>query len=133
METRLHLSIGTSPVCTQMLLRLGRQERLRAVLPPACGVPSNSCRTFLATLASWFNQPLHVALVADSHGHFQELGLSGLYTVDGVQPPVEVHLIKAQDRLALQLYGAGSFERLRRISRQSITDAEAAAEEDRPW
>jgi hypothetical protein len=38
-------------------------------------------------------------------------------------------LVQPQDRLALQLYGAGSFEGLRRVGRQG----NGADEEARPW
>lgn len=129
MESKLHLSVGVAPAQTQLLLRLGRQERLRAVLPPPYGLPRSVCPQLLAALASWFNQPLHVALVADCNGLFQELGISNPCAPVPASPPVEVHLIQPQDRLALQLYGASRFTELRRVSRESITPDE----NDRPF
>lgn len=129
MESKLHLSVGVAPAQTQLLLRLGRQERLRAVLPPPYGLPPGTCHQLLGALASWFNQPLHVALVADFNGLFHELGLSNSCGIPSGSPPVEVRLIQPQDRLTLQLYGAQSFEGLRRVSRQSV----GPDEEDAPW
>ncbi len=129
MESKLHLSVGVAPAQTQLLLRLGRQERLRAVLPPPYGLPHRACHQLLASLATWFNQPLHVALVADANGLFHELGLSNSCAPVVSSPPVEVHLIQQQDPLTLRLYGAQSFEGLRRVSRQSV----CLEEEDAPW
>ena len=129
METKLHLSVGVAPAQTQLLLRLGRQERLRAVLPPPYGLPRIASHQLLSALACWFNQPLHVALVADANGLFHELGLSNSCVPVACTPPVEVRLVQPQDRLALQLYGARNFEGLRRVSRQSM----GPDEEDAPW
>ena len=117
MESRLHLTVAVKAMETQLLLRQGRRERLKAVLPPACVLPRDACSQLLQALAVSFGTPLSVALLADSHGAFQELGLCNRYGVGDHTLHYRVEVVEPGDRPALRLSGVGNFERLRTVTR----------------
>jgi hypothetical protein len=116
--SRYIVSLAPSQSRTRVLLLDGKDEIMRAVLPP--GPPlrhRQAARTFLEGLSLWLDSKLHVALSADASdaSYYLELvdefgcGTRGVfYDVEVVEPSAH--------RRGRRLRGVGNFADLRQLS-----------------
>ena len=58
----LMVTVDPSPHTTRLLVMEGRDERMRAILGPACATHPRAPATLLEGLALWHQRPLAVAL-----------------------------------------------------------------------
>ena len=111
------LRLRTTAAETRVLLQDGRDEMLRAVLPPPKQVRNlRAAATLLEGLALWLDQPLRVVVSAEALDAMLSLGLTDdlgysrhslFYKVDVVEP--------RRPRRARTLGGLGRFDDLRRL------------------
>lgn len=115
---RYVVSLAPSQSRTRVLLLDGKDEILRAVLPPGPSLRHRqAARTFLEGLSLWLDSKLHVALSADAPDAsyclelVDDFGCAGrglFYDVEIVEP-----VARRQGR---RLRGVGNFADLRQLS-----------------
>lgn len=107
-----------SPTRTRVLVSHGRDEVLRAVLPPPSSVRHERATTaFLVGLAQWFDTKLHVVLSVDELEAESCLALTDELGV-GVRSiyfDVEVHDRRTRQRRGRRIRGMGDFHDLRQL------------------
>lgn len=116
MTTRPTAILKMSSRSTRVLVRLGDDDVLKAILPPPSGTPHpRALATLLEGLALWHQAPVRVVVAAAdlaawfSHGLVDELWVS----VDSVHYTVEVRY-PDEDRHQ-RIAGLGSFRDLRQL------------------
>ena len=72
---RLQATIKPNHLATRLLVTLGQDNVLKAVLPSPTRVHPQAAQTLLEALSLWFARPLYAVLVADAQGTSYELGL----------------------------------------------------------
>ncbi len=72
---RLQVTIKPNRVATRLLVTLGQDDVLKAVLPPPTQVHPRAAETLLEAISLWFTRHLFAVLVADAQGTSSELGL----------------------------------------------------------
>jgi hypothetical protein len=107
-----------SPTRTRVLVSHGRDEVLRAILPPPSSVRHERATTsFLEGLAQWFDAKLHVVLCVDERAAGSCLALTDELGVGlrSVYFDVEVHDRRARRRQGRRIRGMGDFHDLRQL------------------
>lgn len=103
---------------TRLLLTLGPDELLHAVLPPPSLVRhERSVPTFLEGLSMWLDKPLPVVLSADDEDFGFRLGLTDLMGLGtrSLYYHVEVAERARRPRRGKRLRGVGDFSQLRQL------------------
>jgi hypothetical protein len=72
---RLQVTIKPNRLATRLLVTLGQDDVLKAMLPPPTHVHPQAAATLLEAISLWFTRPLYAVLVADAQGTSCELGL----------------------------------------------------------
>lgn len=109
------LTVMASAEQTRLLLTLGPDELLRAVLPPPDRIGhASACPTLLRGLARWLDRPLHVVLSADDDRRSSCLGLTDALGVarESIYYRVQVAERPRQRRKGRRLRGVGDFRQL---------------------
>jgi hypothetical protein len=107
-----------SPTRTRVLVSHGRDEVLRAILPPPSSVRHGRATTsFLEGLAQWFDAKLRVVLCVDERAAGSCLALTDELGVGlrSVYFDVEVHDRRARRRQGRRIRGMGDFHDLRQL------------------
>lgn len=117
------LTISVSERQTRLLLTQGPDELMRAVLPPASRVRTETTGPeLLRAIASWLDRPLHVVLCADGEQSWSCLGLTdGLGCArDSLFYTVKVVDRGARRRRGRRLRGIGDFRQLHLLRRAAL-------------
>ena len=119
---RITVTMEPLPRETRLLVMVGSNEVMRAVLGPTTASHSRATATLLEGLSLWYQQALSVVLCADVEASssatrmFDALGF-GARTV---YYEVEVAL-RAHRRPGRRLHGLGNFSDLRRLCLEGVT------------
>lgn len=116
MTTRPIAILKTSPRSTRVLIRVGSDDVLKAILPPPSGTPHpRALSTFFEAIALWHQAPVRVVIsAAEAAAWFQHGLVDDLWeSVDGVHYTVEVRYPDL-DR-PRRIEGLGDFRDLRQL------------------
>ena len=107
--------LSPTPAGTLVLVRWGRHERLKAVLPPALNLHPSSAPLLLEGLAHWFRQRLSVAVCVNAQEPGSGLNLCN--ELGGGNHTLHYQVEVVEDgNPGLRLHGIpGDFARLRRL------------------
>lgn len=102
---------------TRVLVTTGKDEVLKARLPPPPQIHRLAARTLLEAIALFYQERLRVVLSADSEAISFGLGLTdGLgFGIDTFHYEVEVLPDATERRRAMRLLGLGDFRDVRRL------------------
>lgn len=120
---KLTAIIRPDHVHSQVLVRCGTEEVLKAVLPSAGPPHGRAAPTLLEGLALWFQRPVGVVLALDELPRGAALGLCDEFGFG--QHTVHFH-VEVQRRLparlarSVRLDGCGDFRQLRRLLRRAV-------------
>ena len=116
MTTRPIAILKTSERSTRMLIRLGDDDVMKAILPPPPGsIHPRAMATLLEGIALWHQAPVRVVLAAAELDGWYKHGLVDdmWATVDSVHYTVEV---RYPDEVRQRIEGLGSFRDLRQLA-----------------
>lgn len=116
MTTRPIAILKTSERSTRMLIRLGDDDVMKAILPPPPSSPHpRAMATLLEGIALWHQAPVRVVLAAADLDAWYKHGLvdDTWATVDAVHYTVEV---RYPDEVRQRIEGLGSFRDLRQLA-----------------
>lgn len=113
---RPSLIVKPSSLTTRMLLTVGEDELLRAVLPSPLEAHHRAATTLCEALSLWLQQPLSVVLYADVKDASSELGLCDAFGFGQRSLHYEVDVVDPTRRRR----GLGSFRDLRQLSLQGV-------------
>jgi hypothetical protein len=116
MTTRPIAILKTSPRSTRVLVRLGPDDVLKAILPPPSATPHRrALPTLFEAIALWHQAPVHVVISAAEVAAWCQHGLvDDLWeSVDGVHYTVEVRYPDQGRRRRIE--GLGDFRDLRQL------------------
>lgn len=117
---RPHALLNAGPTTTRLLIKRGRDQILRAVLPAAtvpAGPHRHAAPALLEAVALWCQAPVHVVLCAEDLEFLLRLGLvDGLYEpIDTLHYTVEVRGRDRDRRRPRRIKGVGSFVDIRQL------------------
>jgi hypothetical protein len=109
--------LRTSPRSTRLLVRVGEDEVLKAVLPaPSMPPHVRALPTLLEAIALWHQTPVHAVLFATEQESWFRLGLVDPFYLGAGTVHYTVELReRARDR-GQRIAGLGSFEDLRQLA-----------------
>ena len=115
---RYIVTISTKGPQTRVLLTEGRDELMRANLPPpSCVYYERAVATFLEGLSMWLDHKLHVVLSVDAREASYCLGLTDDLGIGErhVFFDVEVKMHQARPRRGRRIRGLGDFSDMRQL------------------
>jgi hypothetical protein len=113
---RPSLLVKPSSSTTRLLMTLGEDEMLRAVLPPPTAAHSRAAATLCEALSLWLQRPLSVVLCADDQGASSALGLCDGFGFGTRTVHYEVEVVDPTRRRR----GLGSFRDLRQLQLRGL-------------
>src|SRR5262249_40602584 len=116
MPMRPRLLLKPTSDTTRILLTLGGEEMLRAVLPAAATTHPRAAPALLEGLGLWLQRPLSVALVAAEWDSSSALGLSDGFGFGYQSIHYEVEVLDPSRRRR----GLGSFRDLRQLDLRGV-------------
>ena len=119
---RLVMTLKPSPLTTRLLVTLGDDEVLKAILPPPDKVHRRAASTLCEGLSLWFQRSVSVVLCADVEGNSSALGLCDGLGIGDKTVHFEVVLVEpgAHRPRSRRIGGLGSFEDLRQMGLRGV-------------
>lgn len=116
MKIRPIAILRTSPCSTRVLVRVGPDEVLKAVLPmPATQPHPRALPMLLESMALWHQAPVHAVLSADEEESWFRLGLVDPFCAGQDTVHYTVELRRRERGRGLRVAGLGSFDDLRQL------------------
>ncbi len=110
------LWVKPASTTTRLLMTLGPDELLRAVLPPPTETHPRAAMTLCEALSLWVQQPLSVVLCVDGRDSSSELGLCDAFGFGQRTVHYEVEVMDPARRRR----GLGSFRDLRQLALRGL-------------
>lgn len=108
--------LKTSPRSTRVLMRLGDDEVLKAVLPTPSTTPHpRALPSLFESIALWHQAPLHVVLSAAEEVSWCKLGLLDEFFLAADTVHYTVELRERERARGQRIAGLGSFHDLRQL------------------
>lgn len=113
---RLVVTFKSSRQNTRVLVTLGRQDVMRAVLPSPTHSHPRAAESFLEAIALWFQRPLCVVVYADAAGYSSALKLCDGFGCGRQTPLFEVEVYDPAKRRQ----SIGSMADLRQLALRGV-------------
>ena len=121
MTTRPTAILRTSPRSTRVLVRLGDDEVLKAVLPAPSTPPHvRALPTLLEAIALWHQAPVRAVLSAADEESWFRLGLADPLELGRGSVHYTVELRHREPVRGQRIAGLGSFEDLRQLALRGV-------------
>lgn len=121
MMTRPIAILKTSPRSTRVLVRVGEDDVLKAVLPPPSSPPHpRALPTLLEAMALWHQAPVQAVLSAEELASWSRLGLVDPLLLGEATVHYTVELRPLRRERPQRIDGLGSFEDLRQLALRGV-------------